>query len=409
MRIQATLPDGRQLTLQDGLLDAARAALDALGAATPVRLAYAAAHLVLRPEYRHSGHSLQRPGAAAEIAAAVDWDASMALRQRLDRLGFGVAEAMDTAQRFAIGWDTAARLITECGRQPLAHGFVAGAGVDHLPRIRGRADLVDGAVHQVRFIQDAGGIPILLPLAWLAQQRCDAAAYVDVYGSILRQVQGPLFVHWLGAMFHPALLDYFPGDSFSRVLALDPGKVRGAKLSLLDAAMELRLRRELLARDQVLLTGDDLHFLRLLRGGDPAEPDADAAPVQRWTWIGGRRVALGDFSHALLGVFDAVAAPASLALRFLAHGATSRYRELMEPCEALGRVLFEPPTQHYKAGLAFLCWLNGEQDNFLLVNREDQARDREHFLRLAILAAAAGVFQDAALARARLQDFLACD
>ena len=81
---------------------------------------------------------------------------------------------------------------------------------------------------------------------------------------------------------------------------------------------------------------------------------------------------------------------AALAARALARGDAARFLDLMDPCETLGRHVFCAPTQHYKAGLAFLAWLNGQQDNFLLVNREELHRDREHYLACAQLAQAAG-------------------
>ena len=375
--------------------------------APPVRLCFAAAHVVLQQGYARLPHDLQHPGSASEIAAHVDWDATMGIRRWLDGHGFGVAEAMDTAQRFFLGWDAARELIARCGRLGLAHGFVAGAGTDHLPQIRGLQDLVDGVVHQAKFIAAQGGIPVILPMPWLSQQRRGERDYVDVYGAIIAALDGPLFLHWLGPMFLPALAGYFPGDSFTRVLALDPGKVRGAKLSLLDDGLELRVRRELLGRQQIVLTGDDFHFGRLLLGGEVAGPPPPVPPpVEGHTLIGRHQVALGDFSHALLGVFDAIAVPAGVALALLAQGDGRRCQQIMERCELLGRHLFAPPTQHYKAGLAFLAWLNGLQDNALLINREDRARDAAHYRRCAELAAACGALQDLPRARARLRAFL---
>jgi hypothetical protein len=368
-----------------------REALAALAPAAPVRLAFAAAHVVLDDGYEALGHRLDRPGTAAEIAAHLDWDATMGIRRWLDANGFGIAEAMDTAQRFCLGWETARELIRRCGELPLAVGFCAGASTDHLQAVRGPADLVDGVVFQARWIQDCGGIPVLLPMPWLAQQGAGERTYVDVYVSIVRQLDGPLFVHWLGEMFLPALRGYFPGDSFRRVMAFDPAKVRGCKLSLLDHEFELRVRRELLPRDQIVLTGDDFHFGRLVFGGDPrTPPPAAPPPMLRRTAIGRHGVALGDFSHALLGVFDAIAEPAGLALRWLAHGDARRYLELMDPCEALGQHVFGPPTQHYKAGLAYLSWCAGRQRNALLVNREDLARDAAHYRRCEELARQCG-------------------
>jgi len=371
-----------------------------------VRLAYAAAHVVMRDDYAAVDHTPERPGSPDEIAAYIDWEQTMALRARLDRLGFGIAEAMDTAQRFSLGWKSAERLIRECGRAGLEHGFIAGAGVDHLERVGSSGELIDGVVHQAELIAESGGQVILLPLVWLAARRADEDEYVRVYEGIIARVEGPLFVHWLGEQFLPELAGYFPGRSFERIMGLDPSKVRGAKISLLDPAREVRIRAELLARDQIVLTGDDFHFARLIRGGDPDDASAVAAPVERWTRIGADEVALGDFSHALLGVIDAVAAPAGRALQLLARGDVERAMELLEPCEALGRWIFRPPTQHYKTGLALLSWLNGQQSNCMLVNHEERSRDVTDFFRTMQLAVSAGVFDDDQLAAERLKSLV---
>ncbi|MCB9913943.1 MAG: DUF993 family protein [Planctomycetes bacterium] len=371
--------------------------LDAVGDEPPVpaqRLVFAAAHLVMRAEYADVPHSLAAPGASAELARWIDWDATMALRVELDRLGFGIAEAMDTAQRFDIGWETAAELIRRTGALGLVHDFVAGAGIDHLGPAPSEDALVEGVAHQARVIQDAGGIPVLLPLLPLARAKAREDDYVRVYRAIVERCDGPLFVHWLGEMFLPELAGYFPGRAFERVMELDPAKVRGAKLSLLDADLERRLRAELVERDQLMLTGDDFHFAELLWGGPP----------RRTTRLGAREVPLGDFSHGLLGIFDAIAEPASLALEFLARGDEPSYRALMEPCEALSRHLFQAPTRHYKAGLACLAWLNGLQPNPLLAQHEERARDLAHYHEAARLASAAGVLRDAGLAAERLAE-----
>ena len=362
----------------------------------PARLVYAATHVCLDEDYAEVEHALETPLVAAEVTGHIDWDATLALRTRLDALGFGIAEAMDTAQRFQIGWDNASQLIERTGALKLANGFVAGAGVDHLDEIGDLHELVEAVVFQARFIQEAGGIPILLPLVRLAQQGAEEEDYVRVYSAIIERLEGPLFVHWLGEMFLPALEGYFPGESFERVMAVDPSKVRGAKLSLLDAELERRLRRRLLERDQLLLTGDDFHFGELMAG----------APARRTTQLAGREVPLGDFSHGLLGIFDAIAEPASVALALLARGDLERYRALMAPCERLGRHLFQAPTQNYKAGLAFLSWLSGAQPNAMLVQHEERARSVEHYVEAARLASEAGVITDAPGAARRLAEFV---
>ena len=75
----------------------------------------------------------------------------------------------------------------------------------------------------------------------------------------------------------------------------------------------------------------------------------------------------------------------------------------MRPAQELSRLVFESPTRHYKAGLAFLSWLNDRQENFMLVNRQDQSRNFDHFVRLTELASAAGVLRDAEVAAERLR------
>jgi hypothetical protein len=357
------------------------------------RLCFAAAHLVFAESYRTTCHRLQQPGRPDEIAEHIDWSATMALRTRLDEHGFGTAEAMDTAQRFFVGWPVAQQLIERTGALRLTNGFVAGAGTDHLDEIRGADDLVAGVVEQCEWIRRHGGIPTILPMPWLALQRRPAQDYVDTYCRIFDAVEGPVFVHWLGEMFLPVLRGYFPDDSFDRVMAARPDVARGCKLSLLDADLEVSVRRRLLERDQVVLTGDDFHFARMILGGS-GETLAEAPPVVRYTKIGAHRVALGDFSHALLGIFDGIAGPAGQALQALAAGDVTTYLQQMEPLEDLSRVIFETPTQHYKAGLALLAWLSGAQDNMMLANREELARDHAHFERVIALARGSGVLAD---------------
>jgi hypothetical protein len=406
MRLRVERPGGGSFELDDGRLEPYRRALERLPAAPRTRLAYAATRVVMRDEYATVRHAPDASGASGDIAHYVDWQATLEQRRRLDRLGFGIAEAMDTAQRFALGWPLAERLIAQCGRAGLRNGFIAGAAADHLPGEPGLQELVGGVVHQCGVIQRAGGMAIVLPLLPLARRGADAATYVRVYDEIIAQSAGPLWIHWLGRQFLPELAGYFPHDSFERVMALDPGKVRGAKLSLLDPRREVELRRRLLERDQLVLTGDDLHFGRLLLGGDPDGATPRASAVLRTTRIGARDVALGDFSHALLGVLDAVAEPVGLALDLLARGDEARAAELLAACEELGCCLFEPPTSGYRAGLAFLAWLDGRQSNRLLANHEERARSRDHLWRAAELASRAGVITDAEWAAERLRSLI---
>ncbi|MEM1247000.1 MAG: DUF993 family protein [Acidobacteriota bacterium] len=373
-----------------------RAPLEALVGQTDAdsrerRLCFAACHVVLKPGYSSVNHSARQPGRAEEVAEWVDWEATGVVRKKLDALGFGIAEAMDTAQRFELGWASARRLIELCGTLPLAQPWVAGAGSDQAS-CNSLSQLVDAVVEQVQTIQSHGGSAVLLPQVWLVGRGEETT--VDFYRSVVEQVDGPLIVHWLGEMFAPQLAGYFPGASFRRVLELDPEKVRGAKISLLDAEREVAIRREMASRDQLLFTGDDWNFPELIGGEGTAE---------RTVPFGRLVVGMGDFSHALLGVLGPVARPASLALELLARGHAGDFRRLMNPCAELGRRMFEEPTSLYKCGVAFLSWLSGAQENAQLVNHLELERPPEHYEALYRLACEAGTFSDAELAADRYE------
>jgi len=358
------------------------------------RLAYAAAHVIMRDSYATIESCNQ-----AQLLEFIDWGATMNFRRHLASLGFGIAEAMDTAQRFEIGWPAAKRLIEETGNLDAPVGFCAGASTDHLDAVRSTSDLIDGVCTQIEFIDLCGGNPVILPMPFLSINTCDARTYVEVYGEIIRQARGPIFIHWLGEMFLPSLRGYFPQDSFLRVMSCDPQRVRGAKISLLDARKEVELRRALAKNDQILLTGDDFNFTSLIAGGD----DGSAfAPIAKMVQIGSRDVPFGDFSHALLGILDAVAAPASRAIEAVDRGDLESYFHIMRPLESLSRIIFEEPTRDYKVGLAFLSWLNGHQSNRMLVNHIERNRSVSHLHSVYEQAERAGVVAAPELASERI-------
>lgn len=365
-----------------------------MSAQTKHRLCYAAAHVVMNDAYIDVPHRHDAPGAADAIAKHIDWDTTMAVRKHLDVLGFGIAEAMDTAQRFSLGWTGARQLIERCAALNLCNGFVAGAGYDQSPNPANTTELIDAVIEQASLIEALGGEVVILPMPWLTANNANAATYVDVYEAIVRPLRGPVFTHWLGEAFMPALKGYFPGDSFFDVMAIDPAKIRGAKISLLDADIERTIRARLIESDQIVLTGDDFNFGALIRG--------DNQTVLRTTAIGNRQVPVGEFSHALLGILDAIAEPVSRALVLLEEDDYEEYDAIMGPCEELGRWIFKEPTQFYKSGLAFLSWLNGLQPNPMLINHEERNRPRSYYDRTLKLAGRAGVVVDDELARERL-------
>jgi hypothetical protein len=239
------------------------------------------------------------------------------------------------------------------------------------------------------FVQSAGADVIVMASRALAASARGPGDYLEVYGSLLRQAERPVILHWLGEAFDPALRGYWGSTDFGTaagtVLELVErygGKVDGIKLSVLDAGREVALRRRLPAGVR-LYTGDDFGYLELIRG--------DAA----------------GHSDALLGAFAAITAPAAAALAALDRGDLAGYDAAMAPTVPLSRAIFEPPTYHYKVGVAFLAWLNGFQPEFAMLDGLQRRRPARHLLRVFELAAAARALTDPELAVERMNSLLA--
>jgi len=118
---------------------------------------------------------------------------------------------------------------------------------------------------------------------------------------------------------------------------------------------------------------------------------------------------LGDeqgFSHALLGIFDAIAPAASAALQALDAGDTDRYEKILAPTVPLSRHIFQAPTRYYKTGVVFLAYINGHQDHFRMVGGQESARSVKHLSELFVLADRAGLLHDPDLAAERMRRVL---
>lgn len=347
------------------------------------RIAFAAAHVVVDP--LRTAEPLTHP--------VVDWDATLAYREHLWSLGFGVAEAMDTAQRgMGLDWPLALELIKRSTAAAKVHGALvaSGAGTDHLPTNQSLTlqDVTNAYLEQCEAIESAGGRIILMASRALAAIARDAEDYASVYAAVLTQVRQPVILHWLGPMFDPALEGYWGATAIPTamenclsVIRVHKEKIDGIKISLLDAELEVSMRRNLPSGVR-MYTGDDFNYDRLILG------DAEG------------------HSDALLGIFDAIAPAASLALTALDAGDIHRYQQLLAPTVPLSRHIFASPTQHYKAGVVFLAFLNGFQSHFRMVRGLESARSTAHLCELFVLADKAGVLRDPELATRRMRSFL---
>jgi len=348
------------------------------------RVAYAAAHVVADPLADNDPW----------LNPAIDWEKTLQFRQYLWSLGFGVAEAMDTAQRgMGLDWNNSLDLIKRSVALAKKEGgtVASGAGTDHLaPSASLTIDEVIRAYEeQCAAVEGAGGRIILMASRALAACAKSPDDYVRVYDRILRQVSEPVIIHWLGEMFDPALEGYWGHrdhwkamDVCLDVINSHADKVDGVKISLLDKDKEIAMRRRL-KQGVRMYTGDDFNYAELIAGDSEGHSDA------------------------LLGIFDAIAPAASAALGSLAKGDEKSFHDILGPTVPLSRHIFKAPTRFYKTGVVFMAYLNGLQDHFIMVNGQQSTRSAMHLAELFRLADAAGLLRDPDLAAARMRTAMA--
>ncbi|HUR90013.1 MAG TPA: dihydrodipicolinate synthase family protein [Ramlibacter sp.] len=345
------------------------------------RIAYSAAHVVADP----------LASIDPWLQAAVDWDATIDYRRYLWSLGLGVAEAMDTAQRgMGLDWPTSLELIRrslDAARDVPGALVASGCGTDHLAidEVRSVDDVIRGYEEQMAAIEKLGGKLIVMASRALAKVAKSPADYERVYDRVLTQAKQPVVLHWLGDMFDPALAGYWGSNDVDTamqtaldVIAGNPGKVDGIKISLLDKDKEIAMRARL-PQGVRMYTGDDFNYAELIESG----------------------------SHALLGIFDAIAPAASAALGELAQGKADKFHAILGPTVAVSRHIFQAPTRFYKTGVVFMAWLNGHQSHFTMVGGQQSTRSLQHFAELFRLADKANLLEKPELAVQRMKTLLA--
>ncbi|MFS0725427.1 dihydrodipicolinate synthase family protein [Paenibacillus sp. 1P07SE] len=348
------------------------------------RIAYSAAHVVCDP---FAGTD---PGSNGQI----DWEGTLAYRRHLWSLGLAVAEAMDTAQRgMGLNWERSQELISRSVQEAKAVGgrVASGAGTDHLLPKPGNTidDVLRAYEEQCSFVESVGGRIILMASRALAACAKGPEDYEYVYGKILSQVKEPVVLHWLGDMFDPALSGYWGHQDLDqamdvclRVIEANADKVDGIKISLLDADKEINMRRRLPAGVK-MYTGDDFNYAELIHGDEQG------------------------YSHALLGIFDAIAPAAAAALHALDAGDAQKFHAILEPTVPLSRHIFQKPTYAYKTGIVFMAYLNGHQSHFRMIGGAEGMRSITHLSELFVLADQAGLLSKPDLAVERMKKVLA--
>ncbi|WP_026702463.1 dihydrodipicolinate synthase family protein [Salibacterium aidingense] len=343
------------------------------------RTAFSAAHVVCDPlvdaDPLHNAH--------------IDWKATMEYRHYLWSLGFGVAEAMDTAQRgMGLSWESAQELIRRSIPEARSVGgrIACGTGTDQLlpaPDVT-LNDVEKAYEEQCEFVEGEGGQIILMASRALAACAASPEDYERVYGNILGQVSQPVILHWLGDMFDPALKGYWGYEDLDKatevclkVIQDNVDKVDGIKISLLDKQREIDIRNRL-PEGVKLYTGDDFNYPELIKGDEKG------------------------YSDALLGIFDAIAPAASAGLHALDEGNMERYHDILDKTVPLARHIFQKPTFAYKTGVVFMAYLNGHQSHFRMIGGAEGARSIVHLSDLFVMADEAGLLLKPELAVQRM-------
>ncbi|QTN00660.1 DUF993 family protein [Sediminibacillus dalangtanensis] len=348
------------------------------------RTAFSAAHVVADP----------LADADPIFDTSVDWNATLAYRHHLWSLGLSVAEAMDTAQRgMGLNWENAKHLIRRSAKEAREVGgrIASGAGTDQLapsPDVT-LEDVKNAYLEQCAFIEGEGSQIILMASRALAACAKGPDDYRHVYNCILENVSEPVILHWLGDMFDPALKGYWGHESIDEAMDVclaiirdNESKVEGIKVSLLDAGQEIKMRR-LLPEIVRMYTGDDFHYPALIKGDEHG------------------------YSHALLGIFDAIAPAAAAALHALDVGDEAAYDGILEKTVPLARHIFQKPTFSYKTGVVFMAYLNGHQTHFRMLGGRESARSITHLADLFVFADQAGLLEKPELAATRMKLLLA--
>ncbi|WP_458792767.1 dihydrodipicolinate synthase family protein [Yoonia sp. MH D7] len=342
------------------------------------RTAYAAAHIVADPL------AVCDPW----VDMAIDWDTTLAFREHLWGLGFGVAEAMDTAQRgMGLDWSQSLELIQRSTALAKSGGHLiaSGAGTDHLVATPDTTidDVIAAYEMQCEAVEATGSRVILMASRALCVVAKGPEDFARVYERVLSGLQQPAILHWLGEMFDPALAGYWGSkdhlvamDTCLDILVANAAKIDGIKISLLSAEKEISMRRRL-PDGVVMYTGDDFNYPELIQGDDHG------------------------YSHALLGIFDPIAGAAAQALGSLAAGDLDAYNATFDPTVPLSRHIFCPPTRFYKTGVVFLAYLNGHQDHFTMIEGQESTRSTQHLAQIVRLANDARLFTDPDQAAAR--------
>jgi hypothetical protein len=302
---------------------------------------------------------------------------------------------MDTAQRdMGMDWPNSLELIRrslDAARGMPDASIVSGVGTDQI-ELRGDItvdDVIRAYEEQCAAVEKLGGRIVLMASRALAAVARSPDDYAVVYSHILTQVSEPVIIQWTGEMFDPALDGYWGYKDHSRamdividVISSSPAKVDGIRMALRDKDKELTVRRRLPPGVR-MYTGDEFNYAELIAGDEQGHSDG------------------------MLGTFNAIAPAISAALDAFAHGNATSFQDILAPTVPLARHIFKAPVRFYKTGIAFMAYLNGLQNHFIMIGGQESSRSTLHLADLFRLADAAGLLTDPERAAERMRAVMA--
>ncbi len=237
----------------------------------------------------------------------------------------------------------------------------------------------------------AGAVPVLMCSRHLAAAARGPEDYLSVYSALLSEVDGPVLLHWLGAMFDPALAGYWgsasvPDAARDRAGAAEGPRVHGGRHQDVAAGRGLRGRVPPPAAGR----GAHVHRRRLQL------PVADRGRRARAT------------RTRCSGVFAAIAPVAGRGAGRAGRRATwpASGRCWTRPCRWPGTCSARRRSTTRRGSCS---WPGspGHQDHFTMVGGLQSGRSPVHLAELLVLADEAGLLPDADLAAARARAFFA--
>ena len=279
-------------------------------------------------------------------AGEIDFEVFAQDLERTARYGIEPAVLMDTYQINHCTPDQQTRGLEVTREVMNGRAFTAGVYVEDEIAGDGIEDIIRAYRVKIERLEHRyGASPIVFQTERL--KNADAATVVRVYQGLAEASRGGLKAFELSPVFAPNGW-MFPDEALVEIL--DGDKWAGAKHSSLDPSMEWVLLRKINRIGKKLYTGNDYDFASMIFNG----------------------------SDALLGIATFMPDMFRELADALRDGDRTRYHDLGNRMEFLGRVAFQPPVPAYKHSAAMVKKMRGWYPTDFVLPNNPLRRDEAH-------------------------------